>query len=84
MTEFNETRASDPRIPVGTRVRYTQRGDEAFGRFYEDDTDGPGVVEGDDGSNEAPYTVRLDTPGTALGYPAPTVRADYNELEVLS
>lgn len=85
MTDHGMTTKSDPRIPVGTCVQFTQRPMATIARkFYAETADGPGTVTADDGSLEVPYTVLLDTPTASRGIPAATVLAEFNELEVLS
>lgn len=72
------TLPSDPRIPVGTRVRFTERTDAAGQRYYRGAHDGVGFVVRDDASNEVPYKFQRD------GAPSwETTLADYNELEIL-
>lgn len=74
-----------PRLPVGTRVRYTARADtpDTYG------IDGAtGVVKSDDGTDVVPYVVYLDNQVTVAGFgtrfATDHIAADGIELEVLS
>lgn len=73
------TLPSDPRIPVGTRVRFTERLDGQGTRYYQGARDGTGVVIRDDGSHEVPYKFQREGSDRFWDF----ALADYNELEIL-
>lgn len=72
-----------PRIPVGTKVRYTARPDEVDSYQI---NGAEGFVEDDDGTTVVPYSVRLFVPTVVYGedgFEASVIAADYDELEVI-
>lgn len=73
------TLPSDPRIPEGTRVRFTERPDGQGTRYYQGARNGVGFIIRDDASNEVPYKFQREGSDRSWNF----ALADYNELEIL-